>query len=215
MATSYWRPVPRYPDIEVSESLEFRTIERTRTFPVVGGTTRTRTFPSHILKIMWFDKGGYGNVFITSLRRAIGAHVLVCLAWHGEPPVGKTYALHRDGDPANFHPSNLYWGSAKDNSEDARRHGTLATGLRHGSKTHPHKFGKRPNGPNPPFKYNTGNTGCPQYTLRKLTTCQVSDIRQNYVPRHQCFGAKAMALAYSVDPATIRKVLYGITYKGI
>lgn len=49
-------------------------------------------------------------------------------------------ALHSDGDPTNFTPENLYWGDHVDNAEDARKHGTLATGDRHGSHTHPENF---------------------------------------------------------------------------
>lgn len=33
-------------------------------------------------------------------------------------------SCHRDGDPTNNDPSNLYWGSKKENRQDSVRHGT-------------------------------------------------------------------------------------------
>ena len=56
-------------------------------------------------------------------------HTLVLEAFVGPKPAG-TRCLHGDGDPTNNHPWNLRWGTQRENGEDARRHGTLATGSR-------------------------------------------------------------------------------------
>jgi hypothetical protein len=39
---------------------------------------------------------------------------------------------HLDGDPSNNRPSNLAWGTCKENGEDRIRHGTSGKGERHG-----------------------------------------------------------------------------------
>lgn len=140
MATKQWRPVPGYPELQVSDDLDFRTIERVVAYVRPSGRVSYRTFPSKPLKVQWLHKAGYGTVFVSSVRRPIGIHVLICLAWHGLPPEGKGMALHRDGDESHNWPSNLYWGDSKDNAEDARKHGTLATGARHGRHTKPEAF---------------------------------------------------------------------------
>jgi hypothetical protein len=132
MAETKWRPVPGYPDIEVSEDLQFRTIERTVAYVRPTGTVSHRTFPSRKLKVQWLHKDGYATVFVSRLRRPIGCHVLVCLAWHGLPSKGRYYVLHRDGDSGNFSPENLYWGDHVDNAKDAIDHGVMARGEKHG-----------------------------------------------------------------------------------
>jgi HNH endonuclease len=40
---------------------------------------------------------------------------LVCEAFHGFPPEGKTYCLHIDEDSRNNRPENLKWGTQKEN----------------------------------------------------------------------------------------------------
>ena len=132
MALTKWRPIPGYPDLEVSEDLQFRTTKRTVAYVRPTGTVSHRSFPSKKLKVQWLHKDGYATVFVSRIRRAIGCHVLVCLAWHGLPPIDKPFALHRDGDAANFTQGNLYWGDHKDNALDADKHGTLARGEKHG-----------------------------------------------------------------------------------
>jgi hypothetical protein len=54
---------------------------------------------------------------------------LVCLAFHGEPPSGKPWALHRNGIATDDRPDNLYWGSRRDNYDDAMFAGAYAREL--------------------------------------------------------------------------------------
>ena len=137
-----WRAIPGYPDIEVSDDLQFRSIARVTAYMRPSGTVSIRKFPSRKLKIGWHHTAGYATVYASQLRRDICCHVLVCLAFNGLPPPGKGKALHRDDDPTNFVPENLYWGDAFDNAQDAIRNGGMARGERHGSRTNPEKFGK-------------------------------------------------------------------------
>lgn len=52
---------------------------------------------------------------------------VVLLAHAGKPPDEKrVFSLHRDGDPHNNEPDNLYWGTISDNAYDSIRHGTAA-----------------------------------------------------------------------------------------
>jgi hypothetical protein len=53
---------------------------------------------------------------------SVGIHVLVCEAFHGPPPPG-AWALHRDDNPLNNTPENLYWGTPSDNEYDKVRNG--------------------------------------------------------------------------------------------
>jgi hypothetical protein len=48
-------------------------------------------------------------------------YILVCKAFHGLKPVGKTRVCHKDDDIFNNAASNLYWGTAQDNSNDMKR----------------------------------------------------------------------------------------------
>ena len=54
-------------------------------------------------------------------------HVMVLVGFVGPCPPGLE-CLHKDGDKLNNRLSNLRWGTHVENSEDARRHGTLLLG---------------------------------------------------------------------------------------
>jgi len=42
-------------------------------------------------------------------------HRLVCTAWHGQPPTPKhTEVCHKDGDPSNNRPDNIYWATSSE-----------------------------------------------------------------------------------------------------
>lgn len=40
---------------------------------------------------------------------------LICEAFHGRAPARKPFCLHRDENARNNRPSNLYWGTQKEN----------------------------------------------------------------------------------------------------
>lgn len=62
-------------------------------------------------------------------------HKLVLLAFKGEKPTPQHQCRHLNGNPLDNRPSNLEWGTASENAQDAIRHGT-AVCLRKGEK-HP------------------------------------------------------------------------------
>ena len=97
----YWRCVPGYPDIEISDELVVRSKARTTEYDHSLWGRQTRCFPSKVLTTQKQHKDGYLTVFVNSVRRPVGLHVIVCPAFHGASPAGKPYALHRDGNPAN------------------------------------------------------------------------------------------------------------------
>jgi hypothetical protein len=55
-------------------------------------------------------------------------HRLIAITFHGSPPFEGEYACHKDGDRENNHKDNIYWGTAKQNQKDRRRHGTSISG---------------------------------------------------------------------------------------
>lgn len=79
------------------------------------------------------DKDGYVvHCFsINNSRHNVMAHQLVATAFIGPRPSG-LLTLHEDGDQLNNCPGNLYYGTPKQNTADAIRHGTLRRGINHG-----------------------------------------------------------------------------------
>ena len=55
-------------------------------------------------------------------------HTLVAETYVGPPPFDGAHVRHLDGNPANDKPSNLRWGSAKQNGQDTVRHGRSTRG---------------------------------------------------------------------------------------
>ena len=62
-------------------------------------------------------------------RHRFPVHRLVCLAFHGLPPEGRTHTRHLNGQPMDNRANNLAWGSPKQNTADAIRHGTIGKGM--------------------------------------------------------------------------------------
>lgn len=62
--------------------------------------------------------------------RSRHVHQMVLPAFKGEAPGPKYMVRHLDGDSLNNDVSNLAWGTAKDNAEDAVRHGTIGPGMK-------------------------------------------------------------------------------------
>jgi NUMOD4 motif/HNH endonuclease len=84
-----------------------------------------RSIQGRVLAPRVHYKTGYTHytLSVNSTRYEIMAHRAVCEAFHGAPPEGKEWALHRDGDPGNNSVENLYWGDGTDNLWDTVRHG--------------------------------------------------------------------------------------------
>jgi hypothetical protein len=56
---------------------------------------------------------------------------LVCLAFHGEPPPGKSLAIHRSRHWRDNRPENVFWGDASDLARLKAENGVMARGVRH------------------------------------------------------------------------------------
>lgn len=70
----------------------------------------------------------HNNYPTTQLRQkqrsiTVNVHKLVCLAFHGYPKINQE-VRHLDGVPVNIKPSNLRWGTRKENTEDTIRLGS-------------------------------------------------------------------------------------------
>jgi hypothetical protein len=125
-----WHSIPGYPNIEVSDELEFRSLAKEIVYARKDGLVICVHRKQKNLKIIWPAGLRYPHVAGGGARRQIRVHILVCLAFHGLPPKGREFALHRDGKIANYKPWNLYWGNQKQNMLDALQHGTFAMGER-------------------------------------------------------------------------------------
>lgn len=76
---------------------------------------------------------GYFSVSIKCQKsgkfKPVNVHVLICEAFHGERPPGAV-TRHLDGDRKNNLPSNLRWGTWRENHKDTRDHGRLGSGTK-------------------------------------------------------------------------------------
>lgn len=91
------------------------------------------------LLVDWYPLKGHitkkGYVTITmsheGKRVTKAVHRLVCMAFHGMPPTPSAETRHLDGNGSNNVPGNLCWGTAVENWQDKRTHGTAAVGEKH------------------------------------------------------------------------------------
>lgn len=76
------------------------------------------------------DRDGYARLSLYGKGRPRYARVpvLVCEAFHGCMPSKDSVVRHLDGNRSHDYAWNLSWGTAKENSEDAKRHGTRVNG---------------------------------------------------------------------------------------
>jgi len=123
------RPVPGYEGVYDVDTLG-RVHSLARDIPRLrNGSRFVTTVQERILKPT-IDRYGYQAVTLhrdgTPWR--VGVHRLVCLTFHGEPPLADMHAAHKDGVKTNNHPSNLKWATAAENNEDRRAHGAHPMG---------------------------------------------------------------------------------------
>jgi NUMOD4 motif/HNH endonuclease len=83
------------------------------------------------LKLSKYD--AWGHLRITLCRDATvhvmkTLHSVVLEAFDGPRPRGKKHTRHLDGDPGNNCLFNLLWGTAKENNDDKKCHGTSNRG---------------------------------------------------------------------------------------
>ena len=115
-----WKAIPSWPGYEASSDGEIRlTIQR-------------RSRKPRILK-GGLHSNGYRSVQTTFNGKKVLAlvHRLVCEAFHGPAPSRVHEVRHLDGQRSNNKPSNLKWGTGKENAADRRRHRRDRLGARH------------------------------------------------------------------------------------
>jgi hypothetical protein len=116
-------------------------------------------------------------------------HRLICEAFHGNPPTPGHHAAHKDGNPQNNFPENLYWATAAENIADRDRHGRTHRGEKHWTKRRPDilQFGE-------------------DHPKVKLTDAQVQFIRTTDWYRGR---ATELAAEFNVSQSLIRKIRNG------
>lgn len=121
---SEWRSVVTYEGFyEVSDEGQVRSVTRfDRRGRIVRGILR---------KPQVHYRNGYHMISLCrdGHKRQREVHALVLEAFVGLAPIG-TEGCHENGNPGCNILSNLRWGTPKSNSDDARRHGTMALGNR-------------------------------------------------------------------------------------
>ncbi|NPZ46295.1 HNH endonuclease [Pseudomonas aeruginosa] len=66
-------------------------------------------------------------------RKRERVHRLVAILFHGPRPTPFHQVCHVDGDKLNNSSNNLYWGDARENAADRKRHGRTSSGAKHSS----------------------------------------------------------------------------------
>ena len=178
-----WKTLLEFPDYAVSDKGRVRRIVPS---PKGHGC---RILKPHI------GTHGYemvGLSFMSKIHKRL-VHRLVCAAFHGAPPSDFHQVGHRDGSRRFNYAGNLRWVTRSENMEDARMHGSMALGKRHGRSTKPEC--------NP--------RGC-LHGHAKLTEPDVIKIRS----AHQETG-RSLAKKYGVSPATISIIRSRKTWRHI
>lgn len=121
--SEWWKKVPQYPFLEVSSKARVR-----RCGP---GLTKLARI-GHIFKqrLQKYGKIRYFaiRVPVQGKRKLLRVHRLVCMAFHGRPPSRKHHAAHRNGNPKNNFPINIYWATPQQNVDDTARLGRTPKG---------------------------------------------------------------------------------------
>lgn len=115
MDEEIWKPVPSKDGIMVSSWGRVLLPPRTAKMPNGGERTYTpkptygtRTKASRTAR---HEHMGMRTLYYGNLK----VHRLVCEAFHGPAPEGKTVVIHIDEDATNNRPENLRWGTQKEN----------------------------------------------------------------------------------------------------
>lgn len=125
-----WKPVPGFEGwYEASRCGLVRSVDRTIAVTAAGKRPYSIFCRGKVLNPT--SSHGYPSVtlWMQHSARIMKVGAIVCRTFVGPRPAGY-YVCHRDGNPENSALSNLYYGTPKQNSDDARRHGTARRGSR-------------------------------------------------------------------------------------
>lgn len=110
-----WMPVPSKPGVMASSW--GRVILPVREYKMPnGGVGVTRPAPTYGVKTKASKTArheymGLANKYFGNMK----VHRLVCEAFHGPAPFDRAVVIHLDEDATNNRPSNLRWGTQKEN----------------------------------------------------------------------------------------------------
>lgn len=125
-----WKAVPQF-EKQYSISTDGRMMTLSRLIYCGGGGYKL--VPNRLMKL---NKHSQGYRWVTlkdrGRQRSVLVHVLVLETFVGPCPQGME-CRHLNGKRWDNRLENLCWGTSKENTDDTRRHGTLATGERCGS----------------------------------------------------------------------------------
>lgn len=129
------KPCPSFPGYSASDDGRiFTHRRRTRTAGMGSGGTVVVIDPNYVreMKQCTIEKGYLAcSVRRGGKARGYGVHILVADAFHGPKPSPEHQVRHLDGNPTNNAPSNLAWGTTRENANDRMRHGHYARGDQH------------------------------------------------------------------------------------
>lgn len=92
-------------------------------------TAATNTKAGSIIRLCGGDRGYMKFTMCRPGKRiTTKVHRLVCEAFNGPPPPGRGWVAHRDCNPANNTPENLYWATPQENRDDTIRMGNMLVG---------------------------------------------------------------------------------------
>ena len=120
-APEEWIPIPSLPLYSVSSYGRVRRDIAVKHSPRTGNILSQRPLPRGHMQV---------TVSIGGRPTTRLVHRLVAEAFLPPPPAGKDCVLHRDDNPANNAPSNLWWGTKPENSADMVRKGRQCRGDR-------------------------------------------------------------------------------------
>ena len=123
-----WRTIPGFPDV-----YEVSSFGRARTWLGKGRAMKSGRGETAYLMNLLPDRAGYLRVRMTLPGKRIKTpfiHTLVLTAFVGPRP-DNCMTRHLDGCPANNIICNLAWGTAQQNADDRKFHGTDRLGENH------------------------------------------------------------------------------------
>ena len=226
MSDANWKPIPGFPDYEVSDQGGIRSLGRT----VTGARGFPRVLQGKVIKL-----GTAGNGYLCGGLRRNGkthtafAHHAVAAAFIGERPEG-AFVLHSDGNKLNNTVSNLRYGTCKDNYWDSREHGgaylpkltnEAAYEIKNSGRTTKElseefgvsrvmvsgiKYGK--------FWKNIPGENTRKHPRQDGKSAGMTDDDARYI-RHSGERTKDLVAKYGVSSNTIQSIKYGRTFKHV
>lgn len=154
------------------------------------------------------DHSGYGRFHADGTTHS--AHRWSYIVHKGDIPPGNL-ACHNcpGGDNRRcINPDHLFVGTHKDNMQDAKAKGRIATGERSGMRLHPESIaqGDKRGHRTHPERIRRGE----RHGLAKLTENDVREIRRLYAAGGQSYAR--LAARFGVQDAAVRRILVGETW---